>query len=182
METYDIDKFINGDEEVFRVIYDKEWKKVYDFTRIYIKDEFESEEIVQEVFIRLWRMRRRIDRDKSIDGLLFIITRNIIFNSSRKSLNKEACLSVIAQATDEACDSMQSQIEADDMRNYISELVDMMPPRQRETFLLSRRGLLSNKEIASQLHISVKGVERNLYLALRFLRKNLPLYVIFSGL
>ena len=72
-------RFREGDRTAFETIYRQYWRKVYSFTRLYIRDSFEQEEVVQQVFIRLWEKRSLIDADKDFDGFLFIITRNLIF-------------------------------------------------------------------------------------------------------
>jgi len=78
---------IKGDHKAFERLYNKYWAKVYHFTSIYINDEYEREEIVQKVFIRFWDARERLDPQKSPDGLLFIITRNIIFNQIHRRVS-----------------------------------------------------------------------------------------------
>lgn len=162
----------------FTRIYDEHWRQVLGFTRLYINDSYEQEEIVQEVFIRLWEMRASINDDSNIDGLLFIITRNMIFDRRRRSLNYNAIKEELAFTAREQYD-IEGQIDADDLSEYIDKLVEALPPRQRETFILSRRHYLSHREIAEKLNISERGVERNLYLALKFLRRHLPLFMIF---
>ncbi len=171
-------RFSRGDKDAFEMIYDKYWNKVYHFARLWLKDDYEVEEIIQETFIKLWELRGRIDPERNMDGLLFIIIRNLIFNRKRHSLNEELYKRYLT-ATEESLDDMQEKIEAKDTESYISNLVQLLPPQQKLTFLLSRRDGLSNAEIAKKLNISQRGVERNLYLAMRFIRKNLPLFIIF---
>ena len=76
-------------------------------------------------------------------------------------------------------ESIEAQIDAKDLAEYIDVLAANLPPRQRQAFVLSRKEGLSNKEIASIMNISVKGVERNIDLALKFIRRNLPLFIVF---
>lgn len=175
---YQIKLFRNGDRDAFKAIYNAWWGKVYHFARLWLKDDYEAEEVVQETFIKLWEIRERVDSDRNIDGLLFIITRNLVFNRKRRSLNEEVYRDMLAAADRQTEDPLR-QIEADDIERYIDSLVMLLPPHQRETFILSRRDGLSNKEIAERMNISQRGVERNLYLAMRFIRKNLPLMLIF---
>lgn len=170
----------NGDEKAFERLYLRFWAKVYHFTALYIRDEFEREEIVQNVFIRLWRMRERLDPDKEPDGLLFIITRNLVFNQKHRSVNETAVMEALAMDTaliDEAAYSPEHGENSSRLEN----LVEALPPRQKETFRLYHEGGLSYKEISTKLGISEKGVERNLYLARKFLRQNLHLFLLFMG-
>ena len=75
-------KLKQGDETSFTFVYDHYWRKVYRFSEIYLNDDEEIKEAVQEVFIKLWESRASINENKDIDGLLFIMTRNTIFDYS----------------------------------------------------------------------------------------------------
>ena len=82
-----IQKLKEGNEEAFSSLYKLYWEKVYNFSRLYLVSSDDVAEIVQEVFIKLWETRHLIDEEQSFEGFLFIITRNQIFNYSRKRLN-----------------------------------------------------------------------------------------------
>lgn len=170
-----------GDKDAFERLYNRYWAKVYNFTSLYINDGFEREEIVQKVFIRFWKMRERIDVEKDPDGLLFIITRNLVFNETHRSANEKALKEAILMDA-AAQEDIESKIETDDLSSYIDSLVAGLPKRQREAFELSQNEGLSYKEIAQRMNISEKGVERHLYLARKFIRENLPLFLIFLGI
>ena len=67
-----------GNSKAFKAIFDRYWNIVYRFTGLYLMDNYEKEEITQQVFIKLWEKRELLDEEKDLDGLLFIITRNLI--------------------------------------------------------------------------------------------------------
>lgn len=161
-------------------MFDEYWKKVLRFARLYITDQYEQEEVVQEAFIKLWEMRESIEVDSNIDGLLFIITRNLIFNRHRRTLHESALMDDLTKVVDRECD-IEGQIDADNLREYIEKLITVLPPRQREAFMMSRYDQLNVKEIAARMNISERGVERNIYLALKFIRRHLPLFMVFMA-
>ena len=70
-------------------------------------------------------------------------------------------------------------LEVKDLLEYIWKLVSLLPQRQQEVFIMSRKQQMTNKEIAEQLDISEKAVERNIYFALKFIKKNLNLFIFF---
>ena len=70
-------------------------------------------------------------------------------------------------------------LEVKDLLEYIWKLVSLLPPRQQEVIIMSRKQQMTNKEIAEQLDISEKAVERNIYFALKFIKKNLNLFIFF---
>ena len=69
-----------GNTVAFKYLYDRYWLKVYDFTRFYIMSSSDVSEVVQDVFVKVWESRETLDKERSFDGLLFVTTRNIIFN------------------------------------------------------------------------------------------------------
>lgn len=79
-KTLVLAKFKQGDESAFTFLYEHYWRKVYRFSEIYLTDKDEIKEVVQDVFIKLWESRAQINENKDIDGLLFIMTRNVIFD------------------------------------------------------------------------------------------------------
>ncbi|MCC8187341.1 MAG: RNA polymerase sigma-70 factor [Bacteroides sp.] len=166
-------KVKQGDKTAFSLLYTRYWKQVYGFTCLYIHSVDDAEEIVQEVFIRLWEHRSVLDEEKKPDGMLFIMTRNLIFNRYRKSLNEQFLIETIASAWDIADGAVAEEVETEDLRQYIRTLVEMLPQRQQEVFHLSRNEGLSYKEIAEKLHITPKTVERHINEVLKQLRRKL---------
>ena len=166
-----------GDEAAFTALYRMYWPKVHNFSRLYLSSMAEVEEVVQEVFVKLWEARIFLKENESFKGFLFIITRNIIFNQFRKSFNENAYKTTILSSAEVEYD-IEDEMDAADLQAYIKKLIS----RQQEVFHLSREEHLSYKEIATRLSISEKTVERHINEALKFLRKNIYLFIIFLSL
>ena len=171
----------DGDRQAFDRLYARYWSRVLGFAKLYIRDEEEQKEIVQQVFIRLWEIRRRLSAEQGIDGLLFIITRNIIFNQKHRSANEQALQQALSLEGSDVLYDLEARIDSADLLSYVDELIEALPVRQRQAFRLSRRDGLSNKEIAQVMGISSEGVKRHIHLALKFIRENLPLFLLFLG-
>ena len=75
-----------GDHQAFIDLYNEYWSQVYDLSRLYIATIADAEEIVQDVFVKLWESRHLLKEDENIKGFLFIVTRNIVFNKNKKLL------------------------------------------------------------------------------------------------
>ena len=159
-----------NDKAAFAFLYRSYWAKVYNFTRLYITSAVDVEEIVQEVFIKIWENREALDEEQNFAGYLFITMRNLVFYQ----------LSVI-EAVEESYD-IEEELDAANLRTHISALISMLPPRQQEVFRLSRDEELSYREIAERLQISERTVEHHISDALKFLRKNIKLYLLFLSL
>ena len=159
-------------------LYRQYWQQVYNFCHLYLTNADDAEDVVQEVFIKVWENREWIREDERFKGLLFIITRNLVFNQHRKKVN-ESLYKVTLLAALEESEEIEEEIDANDLRAYIERLIDELPPRRREIFNLSRKEQKSYKEIAELLHISEKTVENQIGEALKYLRKNVLLLLLF---
>lgn len=176
-----ISRLKEGDKSAFELLYKRYWKKVYNFTALYITSALDIEEVVQEVFVKLWEARASVNEEKNFEGFLFIITRNIVFDHSRKAFNESFYKMTLLESVEQS-HSVEDELAASDLKEYIDYLYAMLTPRQQEVFKLSRGEQLSYREIAELLRISEKTVEHHISDVLKFMRKNLQLYTLFASL
>lgn len=160
-------RLIEGDAEAFEKIYYNYVKRVYFFAIRYLKDESETEEIVQEVFTKIWESRLNIDPDMSFSGYILTITRNTIFNDNRKKINHQAYCTYIINYLQKNKQNLEDEIIYKDLMEILNEAIDRLPQKRQEIFKLSRMQGLPYKEIAKKLLISEKTIETHMRLALR---------------
>ena len=176
-------KLKNDSHEAFTYFYQQYWNMIYNFTRLYTSSIDDSKEIVQQVFIKLWESRKFLKEDENFKGFLFIIARNIIFNSSKRSFNEDfykiSVLKAYAETRMKDYYEIEEEIYATELKEYLTLLIDSLPPRQKEIFLLSREENLSYSEIADRLGISIKTVEHSISKSLKYLKANVRLMLIF---
>ncbi len=165
-------------KESFTFLYNKYCDQIYRFSRLYLTGTDSVEEVVQEVFIKLWESREFISEKDNFKGLLFIITRNLIFNKHRKRVNEDFYKMTVLSAMESTYD-IEEEIEAKNLSEYIDQLIEELPPRRRQIFNLSRKEHLSYKEIANLLNISEKTVENQISEAIKYLRQNIALLLLF---
>ena len=158
--------------------------RLYRFAYGYLKSDEESEELVQEVFTRIWEKRKELKSELSFKSYLFTIAFNII----KKHYRKEACeLKYFKTKLNDDLDLETTQkVTYNSLYQYITELVDKLPLRRREIFIKSRFEGLSTQEIAEDLKINHKTVENQLSDALRYIRSKLKSeilpFILFSSL
>ena len=188
-----------GNTIAFERLYDCYWLKVYNFAQLYITSSFEVSEVVQDVFVKVWESREMFDETKNFDGFLFIITRNIIFNYSRRHFYELNFKMTALRGLENSYD-IEDELDAADLKSYIDKLIDtpvliepgetrywvrklieQLPPQRRRIFKMSREQHLTNKEIAERCAVSEKAIERQITMALKFLRDNLPMFIVFMG-
>jgi RNA polymerase sigma-70 factor (ECF subfamily) len=147
--------------------------RLYAFAIGYLKVEDDAREIVQDVFVKVWEHRHHIDTCKSFNAYLFKISRNTILNYFRKKASEQTYLQYITEHTGFTVNSVEEEIEYTDLLEKADSVIEKLPSRQKEIFLMSRKEGLTNEEIAQSLNISKKTVENQITLAKQYLRKRL---------
>ncbi|WBL23007.1 RNA polymerase sigma-70 factor [Zunongwangia sp. HRR-M8] len=170
-----------GDENTFGYIFDAFYEKLLAFTIGYTKDKAVAEDIVQQSFIKLWEKRKNLAEDTVIDAYLFTLCRNNFIDRYRKERNT-------ILLTDELYleSVLESESESDEKTAYKKQLlhkaITKLPEKCKEVFLLKQNENLRNKEIAAYLKISEKTVEDHISRAMRLLRRELLVFLIFMFL
>lgn len=162
------------DKVAFYHLYERYSKRLFSFAFRFIKKEADAEEIVQEVFLKIWETRHKIDAYTSFDSFLFTIAYNSTVSLFRKRLSEKKYLEHIQalQQENEAPDLID-EVQFNDLNEKIQSLLDKLTPRQQEIFRLSRESGLSHSEIAQKLNISTNTVKKHIANTLSFLKENL---------
>jgi RNA polymerase sigma-70 factor (ECF subfamily) len=160
-------------EEMFRTWY----VVLVAFATVRIGDEASAQDIVQEVFVDIWRRRQGLTLTGSVAGYLHGAVRHRTLMRHRDEANRQRLLGTIvaAERVELSVRSLESGVDAqdDDERRFQAVIVasDTLPPRAREVFYLRWRQGLSYKEIASVMGISVKTAEAQMTIAMRRVRQ-----------
>ena len=163
-----------GDRRAFERIFMEYSPRVYRFAQRFMNVRCDIEEVVQDVFVRLWEARTNVNPELNFDNYLFTITRNLILNRHRaRRVNEIYVQDTVLAGLEQGKDLPEDEIIAQDLANFIDRITEQLPPKQQEVFNLSRQKMMTYREIAQQLGISEKTVEAHIYQALRFIRKNL---------
>ncbi|MGV8092575.1 MAG: RNA polymerase sigma factor [Mangrovibacterium sp.] len=161
------------DAAAFDELFQLYGQKLYGFALKYLKSESEAEEMVQEVFVRIWENRRSLKSEYSFKSYLFTIALNQI----RKFFNRRAVsLRYIVEFQKEVSESdnyTADSIDYGSLLRQIDEIVDTFPERKKQIFLKSRKEGKTSKEIAAELNITVGTVDNQISDALRIIREML---------
>lgn len=172
-----------GDMSAFDVIYKKYSRRLYGFVFRYVKQESDTEEIVQEVFIKIWQSRDKINVYSSFESFLFTIAHNATINLLKKRATEQKYLEHVKSLQQiEETYEIADEIHYKELKQKFQGLLDELSPRQKEIFLMSREEGLSHKEIAEKLGISSNTVKNHLVATLSFLKKRLDNGLVISGL
>jgi RNA polymerase sigma-70 factor (ECF subfamily) len=174
----------------FNEIYTSYYKKSFFFAKSYVHDDLAAEDIASESLIKLWE-KLKTEQIDYIEPLLLTILKNKALDYLKHEEVKRTAFESMADwhqqelsiriSTLESCDP--NEIFSDEVESIIRETLKLLPEQTRRIFLLSRFENKSNKEIAEQMGISIKGVEYHISKALKALRITLkdylPLFYFF---
>ncbi|BBE17160.1 RNA polymerase ECF-type sigma factor [Aquipluma nitroreducens] len=177
-----VKKLNEGDSFAFEVLFYKYRNKIKGFALKIVPAQIDPEEIVQEVFVRVWLKKEAIDPEKDFQSYLFTIAKHLVLDHLKSAVNKK--LYFVGEHF------QQDLLEEEGVEASISEeteaklqkLINEIPERRREIFRLSRFEGLSYKQIAERLNISENTVDSQIRNALVFLRKEFRKFVVLSFL
>jgi len=166
----------DGNQASFHKLYSTYAPKLFAFSRKYLSTQEDAEEIVQEVFIRIWEKKENIDENQSFSSYVIQAAKHRIFNGFRKKVNEQAYLDFLIHSNDSSRNYTELEVEYYEVKSKAENAINAMPPKRQEIFRLSREAGLKNKEIAEKLEISIKTVENQMGKALKYLRDELSDY------
>jgi len=175
-DTEIIQSLKKGDGKAMEMLYKLHWKVLYISAYNVLKDKEVCEDIVQELFIRVWNNREQININSSIRAYLSAATRYEIYRKIRDAKRFEPIVDEMVNMISGY--TIQDALEYKELQTQISSVIDTLSPKCKNVYILSRNEQLSHKEIAGKLNISTKTVRNHLTLALRHLRVNINQLII----
>ncbi|MFH5831345.1 RNA polymerase sigma-70 factor [Halalkalibaculum sp. DA3122] len=152
-------------EELFEKYYDR----LCDFAFQYVKSIDLSEEIVSDVFLKIWERRHRLNISKNLKGYLYTATRNQALNYLEKQDNELESLTENAREIESGKYHPDEELIFKELENRLEALINTLPPRRKIIFKLSRLEGFTYKEIAGILSISIHTVQNQMVAAVKTL-------------
>ncbi len=173
----------NGDMLAFDRIYRHYSHKLYSFVFKILKNEAEAEDIVQEVFVKIWESRDRLEDHKLLNSFVFTIAYNHSIDLIRKRINNSKYLEHLKNSSVFQNNATTiSEVEYNDLNEQVEKLISNLPARQKQVYQLHREKGLTYPEIAEQLGISKNTVENHMVKALKYLRQNMDTSLLVNML
>ena len=178
-----MERIAAGDHEAFRELVERHQNAVIGTVTKMLGNPSDAEDIAQQVFLRIWRNARRYRPDAKFTTYIFTITRNLVFNESRRRGRKkevssdereESSHQRLAAHPDHQPDSALLQAE---LQQAVDAAIAALPEAQRLAVVLRRYEQCSYEEIASVLKLSVSAVKSLLFRARTTLREALSGYL-----
>jgi RNA polymerase sigma-70 factor (ECF subfamily) len=173
--------FVKGNlniEQEFGKFFVENYPKVKNFARQILASEEDAEDVAQDVFLKLADKPEVWRDEEMINNYLFKMTKNHIFNCIKhKNIERKYQEELVRKNQLSEEFGLDDKLHAKEIELVITGLVAQMPQRRKEIFIMSRYEGKANQRIAELLNMSVRTVERHLYLALSDLKKTLNIYL-----
>ena len=183
-------QLIRGDIAGYEVLFHKYYPTFFAFIKGMTKETAVAEDIAQNIFMKVWLNREKLDAAKSIRNYLFVLAKHEIYNYFRtKSRTFTTLKEAIAQTESKggggnlhSRNENEEKLDLAETAEQVEIIVGKMPPQRQQIFRMSRFEHMPSREIAEQLNLSVRTVDKHLELALKELRKYLniiPAIIVF---
>jgi RNA polymerase sigma-70 factor (family 1) len=176
-EQFLLERLKNGDTSCFEILYSKYSGRLYNFVlNLSRGDCYLAEEIVQNVFVKIWEIHPHLNTEGSFNSFLFTIGRNMFLNVVKNRIHESLYHDYLLEHESVLDNSVEKEVEFKMLEEQINRLIEQLPPARRRVYILSKVKHLSNKEIAKLLDISENTVESQLNKATHFMRQQLAPY------
>lgn len=161
-----------GDMQAFDKVYKLYCHKLFSFVLKIVKSEADADDIVQEVFVKIWESKHKLHDHQLLNSFIFTIAYNGSIDLLRKRISSHKYIehlkksSVLLQAPDST-----TEVEYNEFLTQLDKLISSLPERQKQVYLLHREQGLTYPEIADRLCISKNTVENHMGKALNSLRQ-----------
>ncbi|MGX5817699.1 RNA polymerase sigma-70 factor [Chitinophaga lutea] len=160
----------NGDEEALKALMDLVGPKVLGYCRKKTNNTQDAEELVLDIFLKLWQFREKIDTAANLEVLLFTIARNHILNFIRNAAIRQLAIVRPEEAQAHEENAILRRLDQAELLRQYEQVLSRLGEKQRRVFRMSREEGLSHREIAEQMSISVRTVEAHIHSSLKIIR------------
>lgn len=165
------------DFKAYESLYQRHWPRLFDAAYKRLGSRQKAEDILQDLFISLYKRRNEIDITVSLQSYLnqalkYKVLNEYRSNSVRTAFQKDFFFGSVCK------NDLAEIFETKELSEKIENALSQLPPKCRQAFILSRNADLSNKDIAEQMQISVSTVEKHIVKALKILRDSVKQYQV----
>jgi RNA polymerase sigma-70 factor (ECF subfamily) len=165
-----LQQLIAGDERGFAGLYDLYSPSIQKFILRYVNSSPLSEDLTQEVFIKIWENRAILADVKSFKAYLFVTARNHTLNSMKVIFRSEVAIGEVVDSFVHLRNETEEQLMHKEYLVFLRKILDSLPERTREIFRLCRDQEKSYDEVAKSLNISRNAVKNHMVQSMKVLR------------
>ena len=161
-----------GDTEAFSRVYHLYNKKVYNTVITYVKDVAETEELVQQIFVKLWERRASLAGVNSFRDYFFILVRNSVFNYFNRLSRQARLADIIRMQTEQTADHEADHLlRQKQYEQLVENAIGSLPDRQKQVYLMAEVEAMDYDTIAEKMQITRLTAKKHMELARRSIRE-----------
>jgi len=160
-------------EYAFQLIYDRHRNRIYKTAIRFLKSPISAQEVVQDVFLKLWFSRKNINSNQPIEAWLHTVAKNNIINRLKKITNEWKAMNELPLITPHISNLTENKVQEGEYANILDKIINTLPDQQRKSFLLSRNENLTYIQIGEKLGISPLTVKTHISRSLAHIKKEL---------
>jgi RNA polymerase sigma-70 factor (family 1) len=164
------ERLVKGDEQAFTMLYSRYHDHLYYFILKLIKSVVLSEDITQEIFIKVWSNRHQLANIQSLKAYLFITARNYAINSLTRGFKNETASSEIINAYFTRYNPTEDHLVSKEYAAFLTRQLSRLPARTRKIFTMCREQGRSYEEVATAMGISRNAVKNHMVHSMKILR------------
>lgn len=162
-----------GDEYAYKELFHRHWDNVYSVALVLTKSVELAEDMVQDIFLKIWQKRGQFTEIERFEDYLFIMARNHIYTELKKKTRDDQFRQQVQEYFDSGINNADIQLLTKETQQQISRAIEQLTPQQQLVYRMSRDQGLSHEEIAAQLNISRNTVRNHIVQSLKQIREYL---------
>jgi RNA polymerase sigma-70 factor (ECF subfamily) len=171
---------LNEDSEyAFQLIYDKHRNRIYQTAIKFLKSPIIAQDLVQDVFMKLWFERHKIEPSKPVEAWLYTVAKNNILNKLRKIANDWKAIDLLSHTILQSENNTDQKLTEGEFKQKLQSAVSKLPEQQKVVFILSRFEKLTYIQIGEKMGISPLTVKTHLSRALFAIKKQFEANEVF---
>ncbi|MBO9732153.1 MAG: RNA polymerase sigma-70 factor [Chitinophaga sp.] len=163
-------KLQQGDAAAYITLYNQYYPSLYTYILHFVNIPAFAEDALQEIFIKIWEIRERINPELSFSGYLYRITRNHVFKSLKKITADESLRLQVMQELQQQTNDADTSLVWKEYEALLLAAIRQLPPQRQKVFRLCREESKSYEEVAIELGISRNTVKEHMVMAMKSIR------------
>lgn len=163
-------------EYAFQLIYDRYRNRIYQIAMGYLKSPLLAQEVVQDVFLKLWFERGKLNADQPIESWLYTVAKNNLVNRLKKITREWKAMDGLKLLTERSIDNAAYKIQESEYNRLLQEAILELPWQQRKVFQLARYEQLTYIQIGEKMNISPFTVKTHMSRALAHIKAYLSVH------
>lgn len=157
-------------EYAFQLIYDRYRNRVYQVAIRYLKSPIYAQEVVQDVFLKLWLERKKFNKDQPLEAWIYSVAKNNLLNRIKKIANNWKAIGKLKLSLSKFVDNADYKIKDAQYNLLLKNALEGLSKQQQKVFILARQEKLTYLQISEQMGISQTTVKTHMVRAMEHIK------------